>query len=91
MQRHGVERFQSDLKRKDKTIDELREKSTIAGEKNNQDVAHCLKRGTGPTKEQAQHAISQVRKSAKSYCGSGRDQSYPSGTKSAASGEGLQV
>ena len=35
-----LERFQADLKRKDKTIDELREKiETITGEKNTQDGA----------------------------------------------------
>ena len=51
-----LERFQSDLKRKDKTIDELREKvETIAGEKNNQDAAL-----TALKEEQAQHAISQL-------------------------------
>ena len=45
-----LERFQSDLKRKDKTIDELREKiETIAG-----------KEEQVRTKEQAQHAISQL-------------------------------
>ena len=57
-----LERFQSDLKRKDKTIDELREKvETIAGEKNNQDAAlTALKEEQVRTKEQAQHAISQL-------------------------------
>ena len=49
-----LERFQSDLKRKDKTIDEL-------GEKNNQDAAlTALKEEQVRTKEQAQHAISQL-------------------------------
>lgn len=57
-----LERFQSDLKRKDKTIDELREKvETIAGEKNNQDAAlTALKEEQVRTKEQAQHATSQL-------------------------------
>ena len=74
-----LERFQSDLKRKDKTIDELREKvETIAG-------------GTGPDQRTGPACHKPVRVCKKSYCGSGRDQSYPSGTKSAASGEGLQV
>lgn len=88
-----LERFQSDLKRKDKTIDELREKiETIAGEKNNQDAAlTALKEEQVRTKRTGSACHKPVRVCKKSYCGSGRDQSYPSGTKSAASGEGLQV
>ena len=55
------------------------------------DKALAIKRGTGPDQRTGSACHKPVRVCKKSYCGSGRDQSYPSGTKSAASGEGLQV